>query len=541
MGKKINNSEENKFVMEIWNDSENHWDEARARDLRHTIKQALDYISKNHDMEPDIDIQKIMEKFNLIISRFFNYRMPNTGHAFYMDAMKEFVKVPELMWEAYDAAKDKLSFLEGETEAYSMDKRKNLRIFAQGVFSFLLEKKDPRILEAEIAIYSSIERRNKQDEIVSKCKKYIKQGYSDLEKNGVINALINTTRELEYFGELAESQERYNILMKSLGLTSLTVSNEGSETNTLRDIFSEENLEKYDYFQLQGMLTFFSNRVEKVEENIAKGLFLIYFTLTTEDQGKCKYELSDEILKIAWKEYKIFSKTLESVYGNIGEKCDSIDTIEGLEQVTSYRDEDIYKSFYEGYQDFLGLLVGDRDTEKDCYSFINAVGSTVLNNYALKNALLADLISQAITQNINWGIIEEESGKTLQKKVLIGVDIPGISMPVRLHMPLVKLREITQYLKIEEIPIYVGGEDFRNGEKNIPTPLILPLTPKEKDDLKKAAKQNENPMVKHLATMHLPNPVKKLLKWKTGGRQTHPDYIRLSDGKIRRAAKVEIE
>jgi len=142
----------------------------------------------------------------------------------------------------------------------------------------------------------------------------------------------------------------------------------------------------------------------------------------------------------------------------------------------------------------------------------------------------------------NWGYIaENEGGKnSIERKaqnVLLGFDIEGFNMPVRLHFPYKKLIEFFKNRASNyEIPNYIGDEDISKDGKNIGAQILMPLSPTHRKRFISAIK-NMNPQnyyykfAKHIECMQYKNNLARLIKWKDPlGRRIARTFTNLKTG-----------
>ena len=123
----------------------------------------------------------------------------------------------------------------------------------------------------------------------------------------------------------------------------------------------------------------------------------------------------------------------------------------------------------------------------------------------------------------NWGIYLEEDEKNIENKnmILLALDINGLNMPVRLHIPKSKLMEFIKANNCSEFfPIYQGESDFvkkRYAGKTISTPILMPTTENYKQKIGKALeRENEDSnyykFLKHLEALTIPGAIPDHLK-----------------------------
>ena len=108
-----------------------------------------------------------------------------------------------------------------------------------------------------------------------------------------------------------------------------------------------------------------------------------------------------------------------------------------------------------------------------------------LNQYFSKDASLLALLSTIASNKDsvqNWGVIvdrnecgeEQEKVNLKRDYLLLGFDIKGLNMPLRLHIPTDTVKDFArEYLESEYIPVYEGDYDFRYMTRPLSTPLLF--------------------------------------------------------------------
>ena len=142
----------------------------------------------------------------------------------------------------------------------------------------------------------------------------------------------------------------------------------------------------------------------------------------------------------------------------------------------------------------------------------------------------------------NWGIMRHEEGRLLNAKyVLIGVDLQGMNMPIRLHIPRDLLIECTPEINgIKVLPLYAGREDFiidypmknNNSRKSyITSSIFMPIEAQGKEKMKKILQYNQSNLSLHLAYIYgvtdIPEHLKtEVVKHKKGKRIIKKEFKR---------------
>ena len=166
-------------------------------------------------------------------------------------------------------------------------------------------------------------------------------------------------------------------------------------------------------------------------------------------------------------------------------------------------------------------------------------------SYKQKDNSIYSLMDFLITENVskNWGIIDENKKS---RYVLVGADIPGLNMPLRLH---IDRSEFLKFIYSKQgssiIRLYDGKEDFMSNGKNIGTNYLFPITyEQEKSIIKTADNTRETDyrsgFINHLAFLadprRYPKHLQKMKKIIKKGKEkvvyeVVPRYIDLEDGK----------
>lgn len=558
------------------------WNSSRIYRIRKSLEETKRLIPRWY---PKNNMPNDMEE---IIRDYFNRAFDNQnelgvnfGYSYFNDQVEKFNQNPYSMWEVYDAFKDKVNFYEEPFVRFTPNEQQNKEMFLKEAINIMFTETDlSRILVDEFDIKT---RRGFADVIVGY---YNRKGKSVFENDcrmRLVQKIKEAVKKLEELDVLGKNRDAHNDKMKRLGVESLGVP---EDIPAIEDdkLFGFE-LEKCSILQLEAMLSFYYNRLEKVREEVGFSLFILA-EIEGEDgiDEETLKSLGDEDLKVLWKKYYILSRISDEVFGIIHKmEIDAEWKIDGEELEKAY--ETLFTKYKQGYlrliydMDCAGEIVEDRKakeaSENTClqankkdeeekvvsyeestpnesydafmsdvalFSLVNA--GFKINNYLIKSRLMEDIIIQTDRQKVNWGIMEEEGEIKIKKNVLIGIDVPGLNMPLRLHYEVDSIKDLmTNYLKTENVPLYIGSDDFDTRGKTEGTQLLLPLSTKQSNYIKSLAKKKELPIltskfVKHISCMQMPNQVKRLLKEKTSGAQIMPNSINIFTKKITREGSI---
>ena len=302
-----------------------------------------------------------------------------------------------------------------------------------------------------------------------------------------IISLIEIGKVIKKLGlfEKYESREERNL--KNIGIDI------AKEEINLDEYFRREYLKNIPIKNLIAMNAFWSNRLTKEIEDISKAIFVFQDLNLIEEflnEGK-KYEefpfekltdkeIEEEIIKN--KVLKNISQIcINKLEEDIDERNQSSERVERIDMrpyvkmvCAEYQNE--YYEYFKNRTKKASNILGD-DLENKYL-----VGRNFTDNlYRCKNATDLALIESCIIQNDiqNWGYIEEQNEKN-KNYVLLGFDIQGLNMPLRLHIPKKYLTNFLDSNKIQHIiPIYKGNEDFTKNGEILKTNILIPTSSKQ--------------------------------------------------------------
>ena len=515
------------------------------------------------------------------------------GHYILEKVYREFAVNPNMLWEIYDAVEDKSIFftkkeqVTGEDESYkilavnmilrvlfgyhSVELQEKAKKMSDTEVKFLLEDID-KYVEERVEKLTPLERKKALPDISRIAKKNLITGINKISRTWLTGSIREIVSKLETLGEAKMSRDIYNERMQSLGLGGFAIPETLAPVDEAGNVYGFD-IEKCSIFQLQAMLVFYMNRIEKVQDEVGENLFVLtgmenfnrasdmrieLLQNNLDETREKKYvshclmgkttrilPLDIEKLKLERKKYRF----IDTIFTTMQEELDKV-VIPVLLNANKEIDFDfIYDKFFKEYEGAYFTVLQDKNAnlKNDVTKYVFIRGFLKRGHYLNKEYLLEDLITKADEEKINWGLIIEDDNKSIFRKYMcIGFDIPGLNMPLRLHCEQKILREIVlKYFNNGEIPLYIGNEDFTIGAQNFGTQILLPTTAKQRDGLKRLAnmkkdKSKLSSLISHLSFTQLPNPVKKLLAYKTNKSQLTTDYFNILTGKKTPGKRVTI-
>lgn len=522
------------YLKREYDNLESLWTSMQAHNMRNSMKNTLDFIERLYQKgRAPKDIRTVIIDY---VEHFVNtnkFKGINAERIFLRDEYEAFLKNPSIIWEVYDSEIDKKAFDKAERMQYSTDKKKNREKFVKSFWSVTLANVD-------VKGWNKVKRKEFAEIIVDKFKansNVVKD--ENRRKPPLIKVILTLLNDLRITSNFTETIKNHNNNMKKIGLDFLSVSENTDEMIGEGTIF-DIDLMQCSLLQLEALLVFYTNRLEKVFESVGAGLFLLEHVRRNKENGLSGDDfISNDALKEVWKKKCILGKIAETLMNGTYDEL-----VKAEIPVTDELTDNIYSGLIEpynyAYQKMFGANLED-DLAVSAHAFSKQA------NYLVKNKMVEGIIIEAFRNNYNWGLMEEDGEILIKKRVLIAIDIPGLNMPLRVHYELEKLRTLMkEYLETEEVPLYIGSEDFNLYGKNFGTQLMIPVTSQKATMIKNASKklsdlpQDALNCQKHIACMQLPNTWKRLLTIKTGKNQVYPDYMNIFTKNIRRTERKTI-
>lgn len=481
----------------------------------------------------------------------------NYGYLYYLNELEKFKLQPHKLWEFYDSFENKESLFQEPYIKYSTNEAENTEMFLKEVFYNFVQ--DKGLCEKDI---STLKNRDEvTDWLVKTYKDIISNRYIDYCKNQLVDALQSVIDMLDKLGVMSDMKEANDKIAKKLKLDFLRIPNDIPLVEKGKIVGVE--FENCSIFQLEALLCHYFNRLEKIRESIGRGLFFLCYFSDTENLFDINVdEIEDHELLECQKEYVVMSKIKDKMFDRLHFLFERSQIEKTPEPVFSDVYDQTVEKYFRAYNDFFNIAPREEGVDEARRKFelefntINITNSYFRHfNYITKTSLVEDLIIQAERGNtrINWGIMEDDNlGYRIKWNMLLGFDIPGLNMPLRLHITLVDLQKVVKdYLKFSEVPLYVGSEDFNISNKISGTQFLLPLTKEKQKQIKylvenstestkptqKALTDDALRRIKHINCMQLQNSALRMVAEKTNRTQICPDYMNIFNGRIRRTPR----
>lgn len=437
---------------------------------------------------------------------------------------------------------EKSKMLEGINQKLGQDIRKNIR----------------QEIERKIKIFRTPEielLKNAMNRILIDWRQKFREKYQ--------SSLIFIGNFLKEFDLIKHYTNTNNENLQKIGLEEIKYTEEEIES-----LFTQEYLSKLSMEELTYLNVFWINKFAKEMENICKSSFIITdFDLWKDifDEKYIKFSQEDlqwELLKIETltdfsieciqfdEENEILKKAIEKIQNDENAKRQAtrnltikLDITEHIHEIESKYGSKYNTRYSKKLLKSKNNLRHEIDYFKSIYNIIEAA-------YKLKDVSLIGILNNLqLNDNIkNWGIMSqvEETHLLDRKNWLIGIDLVGMNMPIRLHIPKdLAIDSICKNGEDKIVPLYMGGEDYKSNSSWLTSPILIPITDEKKKILKEKMNENTSEMreklYSHLAYIYgitdIPNHLKtdesKSKKGKKSEKRVFvKKYINVETGEI---------
>lgn len=310
-------------------------------------------------------------------------------------------------------------------------------------------------------------------------------------RNGLLTRILVINKFFSKCGYLEEIMQTNNAVMSRFNIPM----NVSLEDNSKTD-FNLMNLTNPDYYQqfsteeLFVLSAYYSNRLEKIVENMEDGIYLhaklgtLYDSLETGEIPRY-VEMSDVRTVLKQKRFmEELTKEEFKNYKNAKAGSEDVSDIEYVPEKYIAEYQKVYREYFDRY-----IRREENDFTADYkFAFMNRGISYCM--YNIKDFSIESLL-YTLSQNkskINFGLIEEKrsiKNEYGERQVLIGVDYKEFPT-IRLHFPKKDYDIFVKtFFKDEDFPLYVGNEDFSINGTEIKTPILYKFTKKQKQAIKK--------------------------------------------------------
>lgn len=482
-------------------------DSFELRTMMNYIQRVADHIIQNYREEDPNEILVMLfehlKSFNNDYCNVANLK----GKYLQLNAMKKAVKNQQLFIDMVRTVKEN----EGspQTKFYSSNLKENEEQAAREIIEAMLETERKR--QALIKLQQAQGKRQvsttkakyfsdmKDEQFAAEAIKMAKSIIPGMEQKTKDELKKSLKLMFDFFDEfhLADPylrQQKTKMRLVSLGEldVDLLTGKTAEGPVTFSQLFTDQALEQLETNDLMMLNLFYQNRLAKEITMIGEAFLAIQSTglmkdiLTYQDDPKKLREcIEQKCTREEWTLIKNKENWLNAVMAMIYRERKKVDVSEediqqGYVVIPMQEDmETLQEEARERYKQMFQSTNVEARMEQDVPLW-EVIRNITENIYKIKDHILNVVICEQVQDAKksplrNFGVIQEREGRT--KKILIGLDIEGLSMPIKVHADTNDLAEILRENYGNCIlPEYEGAEDFWVNNSLLSTSLLLPIT-----------------------------------------------------------------
>lgn len=296
------------------------------------------------------------------------------GYMYFAREVDKFLERPRKMLDFYVENKDIIDFSQEPFVKYTTDEKRNEKMFLTDMIYFFTYDNE---FSMETLSALNEEQKNQIFGIIeSKYTKYAKDAYMNEAKRLNIIKIKDIITKLSNLGTMNSNLKQHNAKMKTLGLEGLLIDENIPciEDNKLFGI----DLDECSLIQTEAMLCFYSNRIEKVRENVGLGLFILN---EIEQEGKeFNEKIEEEDLKKYIKKYTVLDHIANNIFESVYKLQFDTDWTIDDNEIEAECDR-----ILEEYKDaYIKLIYGKENMNLEEELEMNAIYSTEVTSYACR-------------------------------------------------------------------------------------------------------------------------------------------------------------
>lgn len=520
------------------------------RYIRRSLENMIIYIQTLKRQNPKCSIYDLKELlYSKIKEAITSMSGPTRSDMYLYKTIEYLLKNQDLIFQEIEET-DRRKYRQSENKiyAYTSDMERNIKVITENILHIILDKSSNeyrrKFVENSLNNEESIGLKVK----VNQALKVFYEIYTKEMKKRYSFKLANTVQMLEKMGFLKNYNDNNNKILDRMGLSVLKYQYESQGNKCgLTDLANPEFVKRFSLEEIIGMTAFYNNRLTKEVIGYNESLYIAnkigiieeIFETEQYDLKVTDEELRELIAQMTF--LTEISKQIIEEHKNTSNRythdADDKTILDMEDNEVRKRAIEIYgKDYNELYQNvFLTHLNSDFAEDLNIATILEA---DQYNLYLTKDFAMESLmvILMNKNKNINWGYIpESKNGRnSIQNKerfVLVGVDMKGYNMPIKLHFERRQLETfLTNYTKDTKLPVYEGNEDMEipwNGFMT--TQILMPLDKEQRKQLKRLELPKLDyryRFIEHIKWMMFPN--------------RYPDYLCDHQGKKKEKRYVDI-
>lgn len=309
-------------------------------------------------------------------------------------------------------------------------------------------------------------------------------------RNGLVKRITTITNFFNQIGYLDEVMETNNTVMEKFGIPMKVAKGENKADFNILNLTNPDYYSQFTNEELFVFSAHYSNRLEKIVENLYNGIYLhakLDTFYDTVDFDEIPRKITRDDAKIVLRQKAFLESLSRDKFKNLKDSVNDETKAEDLD--FSYVPEEYIAEYKKVYESYFNRFLGQNTFEEE-YRFIFSNRSLSYCMYALKDfSIESTLYTLSLYKSkINFGLIKERKkikNEYGEEQVLIGIDAKECPT-VRLHFPKKDFDEfVNRFFPDGDFPLYIGNDDFYIGDAEIKTQVLYKFTKKQKQAIKK--------------------------------------------------------
>lgn len=389
---------------------------------------------------------------------------------------------PEKMWEILDkmSPEERRKILPTEAPflRYTPDMEANYRMLLKDISKYVLESSNLDKNKFVNGTLTYEERATFQKAVLFILGQNIRKLNDEL-SSSCTRRITNMAKLLDEHGEFEVGTNRYNTIMRKIGLEELQVEYQKSKKGnkpqftTMKDLENPKVVEKLPFETQIGISVFLTNRLAKKFSSYKEAKFILEQKGALEDIKTSDAEISDEELRCILGKFDYLQSACRSIYAETSAAVhrDFQEADKAVSESIFNKDIKIdVKKEENGYEDFFNEIAPNLDNNfgnnLENYASSNSIFEGIYERKDFDLQTLVPTLLDKGNSKINWGYIpeEDENGNSIQRNkrmILIGIDFEGFNFPIRVHCGRNELLDLVKkYTGKDKIPVYSGENDW---------------------------------------------------------------------------------
>lgn len=345
-------------------------------------------------------------------------------------------------------------------------------------------KNNPKIKEQELRKIVEFLKKDNREIVQEEYRNYTEKSSEEL-RNECINSIVDDIEFINKYGSLESNIGKANNLYKKIYINNYKYTSE-----EVAGLLSREQLQKLKDEQLVALAAFWNNKASKRVQLISTAIYILshpeVYSINKAEDGKLQFEITDEMITTVDRKVNVLRKICFEIFDEKMEK-------ETRDTDISEQMQDTCASYGEEYTKYFNeiLPLNTNNLNQDLNQ-ISRTENMAYNLYKIKEAsvkaLLLSVLNDEKSSIKNYGYIKDKNTDIGYRRfLLLGFDVPGMNMPLRLHVHKAEILDVIRGVENggTRLSKYRCDKDFIFSSGELMAPGIYMPVPQEKKEILK--------------------------------------------------------